>query len=80
MKANKTYRKTKLQKELIHHLEKNNPRFRRVFHEFEEITHEIWEIEMGNRAAVPDDFMWALDQQKKCLEEEIDQWLYSKDV
>ncbi len=75
MKASIPYSKFQKMTNEIKDLEKTNPRFKRVFSEFEEIVYEIWEIETGNRAAVPDDFIFALKLQKKCLEEEIDEWL-----
>lgn len=75
MKTSKSYRKFQIRKDEIRILEENNPRFRRVFSEFEDLTEEIWEIENGNRAAVTDDFIFALKLQINCLEEEIDEWL-----
>lgn len=75
MKTSKSYRKFQIRKDEIRILEENNPRFRRIFSEFEDLTEEIWEIENGNRATVTDDFIFALKLQINCLEEEIDEWL-----
>lgn len=79
MKTSSLYRKFQIRRDKIKDLEEKNPRFRRVFSEFEDITDEIWEIENGNREDIPDDFLFALFLQKKCLEEEIDEWLEIKD-
>lgn len=79
MRTPKPYRKFQIRKKEIKNLEENNPRFRRVFSEFEDIADEIREIENGNRATVPDDFLFALQLQKNCLEEEIDEWLKIND-
>lgn len=75
MKATRSYRKFQKRQGKINDLKENNARFRRVFSEFEDLDEEIREIENGNRASVPDDFLFALKLQQNCLEEEIDEWL-----
>jgi len=58
---------------------RHNPRFKRIYSEFENLSDEIWDIETGDRASVPDDFMFALKLQTHYLEDEIDHWLDLKD-
>ena len=79
MKTPRPYRKFQFKQEKIKDLEEHNPRFKRVYSEFENLSDEIWEIETGDRASVPDDFMFALKMQTNWLEDEIDRWLDLKD-
>lgn len=79
MKTPRSYRKFQFKQEKIKDLEEHNPRFKRIYTEFENLSDEIWEIEIGDKADVPDDFMYALKIQTNFLEDEIDQWLNAKD-
>ncbi|MBP7174084.1 MAG: hypothetical protein KBA33_08480 [Cloacibacterium sp.] len=76
MKTPRSYRKFNPQKQKIQDLGNNNPRFKRVYSEYENLSDELWEMENGNYPnAVPDDFLYALQIQTYYLEEEIDEWL-----
>ena len=75
MKTPRSYRKFQFKQEKIKDLEEHNPRFKRIYSEFENLTDEIWEIETGDRDTVPDDFMFALKLQTNYLEDEIEEWL-----
>ena len=79
MKTPRTYRKFQYKQEKIKDLEEHNPRFKRIYSEFENLSDEISDIETGDRASVPDDFMFALQLQTHYLEDEIDHWLDLKD-
>ena len=79
MKTPRTYRKFQYKQEKIKDLEEHNPRFKRIYSEFENLSDEIWDIETGDRASVPDDFMFALKLRTHYLEDEIDHWLDLKD-
>ncbi|NAW51476.1 hypothetical protein GNY06_08820 [Elizabethkingia argentiflava] len=63
----------------IRELEDKNPRFKRVFQEYEIFSRELWDLETcagGN--PIPDDFIEAFQLQMRYLEEEIKNWLQSK--
>ena len=75
MKTPRPYRKFQFKQEKIKDLEAHNPRFKRIYTEFENLSDEIWEIETGDRDSVPDDFMFALQLQTNYLEDEIDEWI-----
>lgn len=62
-------------KEKIREMEEHNPRFRRVYSEFNAIVEEIRQMKRDSEDSVPDDFWWALETQKALLEEEIEHWL-----
>lgn len=79
MKAPRPYRKFQFKQEKIKDLEEHNPRFKRIYTEFENLSDEIWEMETGDAASVPDDIMYALKLQTYFLEDEIDLWLDLKD-
>ena len=79
MKTPRSYRKFQFQQDKIRNLEEKNPRFKRIYTEFENLSDEIWDIETGDRDSVPDDFMMALQLQTNFLEDEIDNWLSLKD-
>ena len=79
MKKPRTYRKYQYKQEKIKDLEKHNPRYKRIYTEVENLSEEIRGKETGDRASVPDDFMFALKLQTHYLEDEIDHWLDLKD-
>ncbi len=79
MKTPRSYRKFQFQQDKIKNLEEKNPRFKRIYTEFENLSDEIWDIETGDKDSVTDDFMLALQLQTNILEDEIDNWLSLKD-
>lgn len=79
MKTPRSYRKFQFQQDKIKNLEEKNPRFKRIYTEFENLSDEIWDIETGGKDSVTDDFMLALQLQTNILEDEIDNWLSLKD-
>lgn len=56
-------------------IEESNPRFKRVYYEYNSISEQLWEADLENHTALTDDFWWALETQKCCLEQEIVEWL-----
>lgn len=70
-----SYRKFKPQQKKIEELERNNPRFKRIFSEYEMMTDELWNLENSDMSDVPDDFINAVKLQTEYLEDEIDDWL-----
>lgn len=72
------YRKFIPQQKKIEELEKNSPRFKRVYEEYELMSDELWTIENSDEKNVPDDFLNALKIQTEYLEDEIDEWLLEK--
>lgn len=59
----------------IEELEKNSPRFKRIFSEYEVMTDELWNLENSDSVSIPDDFINAIKQQTEYLEDEIGDWL-----
>ena len=56
-------------------LEENNPRFKRVYSEYELMADQLWNLENTDTSNIPDDFIEAIKLQTEYLEEEIDDWL-----
>lgn len=75
MTTQRPYRKFVPQQKKIDALEKNSPRFKRVYSEYELMSDELWNLENSKEANIPDDFLEALQVQTDCLEVEIDDWL-----
>ena len=75
MNLHKPFRKFTPQRKKIEELEKNSPRFKRIFSEYELMTHELYDMENSEATNIPDDFITVLKIQAEYLEEEIDDWL-----
>ncbi len=75
MKLQRSFRKFSPQKTKIEELEKNSPRFKRIYSEYESISNDLWDLENKECSPVPDDFIDAVKLQAEYLEEEIDGWL-----
>ena len=75
MTTQKPFRKFMPQQKKIEELEKNSPRFKRVYTEYELMSDELWELENSDISNIPDDFLNAVKLQTEYLEEEIDDWL-----
>lgn len=75
MNTKRTYRKFKPQQVKIEELEKNNPRFKRVYREYELMSDQLWDLENTDTTSIPDDFLDAIKLQTEFLELEIDDWL-----
>ncbi len=79
MKTPRSYRKFQPHQEKIKTLETHEPRFKRVFNEYQSLSDELWDMESGDHpSAVSDDFLLALQEQTHYLEKEIDDWLGEK--
>ena len=75
MNVQRPYRKFNPLEKKIEDLEKKNPRFKRIFSEYEIMSDEIYNMETSEESSVPDDFIDAVKLQREYLEEEIDGWL-----
>ncbi len=75
MTTQKPFRKFMPQQKKIEELEKNSPRFKRVYAEYELMSDQLWNLENTDTANIPDDFMEAIKLQTAYLEEEVDDWL-----
>ena len=75
MTTQRPYRKFMPQQKKIEELEKNSPRFKRVYTEYELMADQLWDLENADTTNIPDDFMEAIKLQTEYLEEEIDDWL-----
>lgn len=78
MTTQRPYRKFMPQQKRIEELEKNSPRFKRVYSEYEMMSEQLWDLENTDNTNIPDDFMEAIKLQTEYLEEEIDDWLLDK--
>lgn len=75
MKRRPSYRRFQPELKIIEELEKNNSNFKRIVSEYESIAEELAEIENNKKNELPDEFIFALQLQTECLEEEIKNWL-----
>ena len=75
MNPPKKYRKFTPHKQKIEALEKDSPRFKRIYSEYELMSDELWNLENSDISNIPDDFLNAVKLQTEYLEEEIDDWL-----
>ena len=80
MITKKTYRKFNQQLKRIEELEKNSPRFKRIYAEYETMSDELWNLEHSDVTNIPDDFIDAVKLQTEYLEEEIGDWLIEKNT
>lgn len=75
MNPQNPYRKFSPQKKKIEELEKNSPRFKRIYSEYEIMADELWNLENSDVTNVPDDFIDAVKLQTEYLKDEIEDWL-----
>lgn len=75
MTTRRPHRKFVPQQKKIDELEINNPRFKRVYEEYEQMSDQLWDLENTDTSNIPDDFINAVKLQTEYLEEEIDDWL-----
>ena len=75
MNTPRKYRKFTPHKQKIEALEKESPRCKRIYSEYELMSDELWNLENTDISNVPDDFLDAIKLQTSYLEEEIDDWL-----
>lgn len=61
--------------EKIEELQRDYPRFKRIYSEYQLMTEELWILEMEESSSVPDDFINAVKLQASYLEDEIEDWL-----
>lgn len=78
MNPQRPYRKFKPQQQKIEELEKRNPRFKRIYSEYELMSDELWNLENSDTSNIPDDFIDSIKLQTEYLEEEIDDWLFDE--
>ena len=57
MKHQSKYGKFQLHLKNIEALEKENSRFKRIYSEYENMSHELWNIENSKEESIPDDFI-----------------------
>ena len=72
------FRKFSPQKQKIEELEKNSPRFKRIYSEYELMATELFNLENSEPNNTPDDFINAVKLQTEYLEDEIGDWLLDK--
>ena len=75
MITKRTYRKFNPKQKEIEELEKNSPRFKRVYSEYELMSDQLWTLENSEQSNIPDDFIEAIKVQAEYLEDEIGDWL-----
>lgn len=78
MKNPNPYRKFRGQQDKIAVLEKTNPRFKRVYNEYELLSEELWKHETTEGVSIPDDFLNSFKLQTSFLEDEIESWLMER--
>lgn len=74
----RTFRKFVPQQKKIEELEKNSPRFKRIYSEYELMSDELWNLENSDMTNIPDDFIDAVKLQTEYLEDEIGDWLWEE--
>lgn len=79
MTTKRPFRKFVPQQNKIEELEKQSPRFKRVYEEYELMSDELWDLENSDNSNIPDDFMDAVKVQTEFLEVEIGDWLLRTD-
>jgi uncharacterized protein YdcH (DUF465 family) len=75
MTIQRPFRKFVPQQKKIEELEKNSPRFKRIYEEYELMSNELYNLENSDITNVPDDFINAVKLQTEYLEDEIGDWL-----
>jgi len=78
MKTQRPFRKFSPQKQKIEELEKNSPRFKRIYSEYELMATELFNLENCEPNNTSDDFINAVKLQTEYLEDEIGDWLLDK--
>lgn len=78
MMTKRTFRKFVPQQKKIEELEKNSPRFKRIYAEYELMSDELWNLENSDTTNIPDDFLDAVKLQTEYLEDEIGDWLWDE--
>lgn len=78
MTPQRPYRKFNPQLKKIAELEKNSPRFKRVYSEYELMSDQLWNLETTDTTNIPDDFIEAIKLQQEYLEDEIGDWLFEE--
>lgn len=78
MMTKRTFRKFVPQQKKIEELEKNSPRFKRIYAEYELMSDELWNLENSDVTNIPDDFIDAVKLQTEYLEDEIGDWLWEE--
>ena len=78
MTTHRPYRKFTPQQKKIEELERNSPRFKRVYAEYEMMSDELWNIENTDTTDIPDAFIEAIKVQTEYLEDEVGDWLLEK--
>ncbi|MBF8458296.1 hypothetical protein IV494_14020 [Kaistella sp. G5-32] len=79
MTTQRPFRKFIPQQKKIEELERNSPRFKRIYEEYELMSNELYNLENSDTSNIPDDFMDAVKIQTEYLEDEIGDWLLEKD-
>ncbi|QDP86630.1 hypothetical protein FNJ88_03355 [Chryseobacterium sp. SNU WT5] len=80
MTTKRTYRKFKPEQKRIEELEERNPRFKRVYSEYELMSEQLWNLENTDISNIPDDFIDAVKLQTEYLEDEIGDWLLDDEI
>ncbi len=80
MKLQRPFRKFNPQEKKIEELEKNSPRFKRIFSEYELMSDELYTLETSETSNVPDDFIDAVKLQTEFLADEIDGFLLDENA
>ncbi len=80
MITNKSMRKFAPQRKQIEALEKECPRFKRIFSEYEAISDDLWEKQNSTAVNIPDDFFAAMESQTDLLEHVILDLLQEKNT
>ena len=75
MTAKRPFRKFNPQQKKIEELERNSPRFKRIYDEYESMSDELYFHENSHKSTIPDDFIDALKTQTEYLEDEIGNWI-----
>ncbi|SEV86771.1 hypothetical protein [Kaistella antarctica] len=80
MTTARPYRKFLPDQKKIEELEKNSPRFKRVYAEYELMTDQLWDMENTDGPNIPEDFVEAIIVQTEYLEDEITHWLLNENT
>lgn len=75
MTTKRPFRKFIPEQKKIEQLEKDSPRFKRIYSEYEIMSEELWNLENSDISNIPDDFIEAIKLQTEYLEDEIGDWL-----
>ena len=75
MTTKRPFRKFVPEQKKIEQLEKDSPRFKRIYSEYQIMSEELWNLENSDLSNIPDDFIEAIKLQTEYLEDEIGDWL-----